>query len=172
MPNLDENHPFVKAFSRQQKAFVDAIFSYGDCNVYAEKISKWKSSNVFSTFIDVATPMRCGFMALAHGDAWINNMMFKLNEDPIDVLMYDYQGSTWASPSSDILYFLLSSVNDDIKVDYFDDFIEFYHQELSEALKKLAYDQHIPTLSELFIDIMEKGHFGKIIFIFINSHHH
>ena len=90
--------------------------------------------------------MRCRFQVMNHGDIWLNT------------------GPFWASPSSDILYFLLSSVADDIKVKHFDDFIEFYHEQLTLALKALRYDQHIPTLSELHIDLLDKGGFGKILF--------
>lgn len=119
---------------------------------------------MINIFIDVAKPMRSGFTILSHGDAWLNNMMFLINEEqknPLDVIFYDFQGSSWASPASDILYFLISSASDNVKVEHFDDFIEFYHHELCKSLNKVGYDQHIPTLSELFIDIMEKGPFGK-----------
>lgn len=164
MPVLDKNHPFMNAFMRQEKAFVSSIWSYGDCDVYADKISKWDLSNFFSIYIDITNPMRCGFTILGHGDLWLNNMMFLSNaqKEPLDVIMYDYQGSAWATPSSDLLYFIVSSVSDDVKVAHFDDLIEFYHNELTKSLKQLAYSQHIPTLSELFIDIMEKGQFGII----------
>lgn len=43
---------------------------------------------------------------------------------------------------------------------------------MCKALKELAYDQHIPTLSELFIDIIEKGQFGKMRTYFCHHHHH
>jgi hypothetical protein len=66
----------------------------------------------------------------------------------------------WASPAADLLYFLISSVENDIKVEHFDDFIEFYHTELSSGLKKLGYDQYIPTLVELHVDLLEKRYFG------------
>jgi hypothetical protein len=115
--------------------------------------------------------MRSGFVALNHGDIWLNNMMFLSDDDnqPLDVMIYDYQGSFWASPVTDILYFLISSVSDDIKVEHFDDFIEYYHIELCKSLRTLKYDQHIPTLSELFIDIMEKGAFGKSVYSIVAS---
>lgn len=175
MSMMEENNPFMNAFLRQQKAFVAAIWSYGDCDAYAEKISRWNMSSFFSIFLDIAVPMRCGFTCLSHGDIWLNNMMFLSNaqKEPIDVILYDFQGSAWATPAADILYFLISSVSDDVKVEHFDDLIEFYHQELCKSLKALAFDQHIPTLSELFIDIMEKGQFGKMkTYDFHNKCHH
>lgn len=176
MPSMDENHPFMKAFARQHKAFAIAIWSYGDCDVYADKISRWNVKSFLALFTDVVVPMRCGFVVLSHGDIWLNNMMFLSNaqKEPLDVIMFDFQGSAWATPSMDVLYFLISSVSDDVKVEHFDDLIEFYHLELCKSLKALAYDQHIPTLSELFIDIMEKGQFGKMktYDFHIESHYH
>lgn len=175
MPMMNEDNPFIRAFIRQQKVFVESLWADGDCDVYAEKISRWNTKNFATIFLDVAEPMRCGFVALSHGDIWLNNMMFLSNEQkqPLDVIFYDYQGSAWATPTNDLLYFLVSSVSDEAKVVHFDDFIEYYHLELSKSLKELAYDKHIPTLSELFIDIMEKGQFGKMrTYYFYYCHYH
>lgn len=160
----------MKALKKMNGKFVKALYTYGECDVYADKISRWDLSKYDSIFTDVAVPMRCGFVSMCHGDAWINNMMFK--SDPLDVIMYDYQGNSWATPANDILYFIMTSVCDEEKVAYFDDFIEHYHLELSKALKELKYDQHIPTLSELFIDIMEKGQFGKMRTYYYHHHHY
>jgi thiamine kinase-like enzyme len=166
MDNPEEN-TFVAGFLRMFKAFTAAVKNYGDCGIYAEKISKWDQTKLFTQWIDIAEPMRCRFQVLNHGDAWLNNMMFKSDEqgNPLDVSLIDFQGPFWGSPANDILYFLISSVADDIKIDHFDDFIEFYHDQLTTALKKLNYDQHIPTLPELHVDLLEKGAFGKFIII-------
>lgn len=96
------------------------------------------------------------------GDAWTNNLLFKLDENGVatDMQFIDFQLSFWSSPANDLLYFFVSSVADDTKIDHFDDLIECYHTELTKTLKKLNYDQHIPTLAELHIDLLEKGGMG------------
>lgn len=139
------------------------------CEIYSEKISKWNTTNMFSLFTDICQPMRNGFNCLNHGDDFLNNMMFQLDENkaPIDVLFVDFQACMWASPAPDLLYFLISSVSNDIKIDHFDDFIEFYHNELISSLKKLNYDKSIPSLADLHIDILDKGSFGAMCLIFI-----
>lgn len=167
---FDENHPMIINMKKMNARFVKALYTFGDCDFYADKISKWDLNKYATLWFDVATPMRCGFVCLSHGDIWLNNMMFQ--EEPLDVIMYDYQGSSWASPTNDLLYFIISSVSDEDKVTHFDNFIEYYHLELCKALKELAYDQHIPTLSELFIDIMEKGQFGKMRTYYYHHHHY
>lgn len=152
------------SLTKMFESFLNSIRNYGDCDAYADKISKWNRIKLMTAYTDVAEPMRNGFQVLNHGDLWLNNMMFKFDEErnPIDVKMVDYQLPFWGTPSSDILYFLITSVADDIKVDHFDHFIEFYHEQLSSALIKLNFDQHIPTLSELHIDLIEKGFFGTL----------
>lgn len=164
MPTMDsEENPFYNGFMGLFKAFVSAVETFEGCEVYAKKIARWDPVKMMTQFLDVATPMKNGFQILNHGDIWLNNMMFNLDaeKNPIEISLIDYQISFWASPSADLLYFLLTSVSDDIKVDHFDDFIEFYHSELISALKQLKYDQPIPTLAELQIDLLEKGAFGE-----------
>lgn len=165
MPPLPEDSPFMSGFKKIFEAFTEAVKNYGDCDAAYEKIVRWDFKRLITLWVDIATPMRCGFQAMNHGDIWLNNMMFKSDEEnnPLDVSMIDFQGPFWASPSSDILYFLISSVADDIKIAHFDDFIEFYHEQLTLALKKLKFDQHIPTLSELHIDLLDKGGFSNFI---------
>ncbi|KAG5678863.1 hypothetical protein PVAND_008494 [Polypedilum vanderplanki] len=169
MPPMDRESPFAASFIRMHNEFIKALRSYGDCDIYADKIAKWSMDKMLVSFLEVAEPTRSGFVALNHGDLWLNNMMFKFDEknNPIDVIMYDYQGSFWASPATDVLYFIISSVSDDIKIDHFDNLIEHYHHELSDSLKRLRYDKHITTLPELFIDFMEKGHFAALCLMFI-----
>lgn len=107
--------------------------------------------------------MKCGFINLCHGDLWINNIMFKGD----DVKMFDYQATAWASPAYDIFYFLLTSISDEVKVKNFDNLIEFYHEKLNEGLKKLGYEKHIPTLSEIHEDLMGKGTFATVCILFL-----
>lgn len=99
-----------------------------------------------------------------HGDMWLNNMMFKSDKEnnPIDVKMIDFQVPFWSGPAPDILYFLVSSIADDIKVEHFDEFIEFYHEQLTSSLKQLKFDQHIPTLPEMYTDLLDKGAYGML----------
>lgn len=164
MPQMmSEDSPMMQGFFRILNSFTETVKKYGDCDYYADKIARWDKSKLATQWFDVATPMSSGFIVMNHGDIWLNNMMYKFDADgnPLDVSMIDFQVNFWASPANDIMYFLLSSVADDIKVDLFDELVEFYHKELVAGLKKLSYDQHIPTLAELHIDLLDKGSFGS-----------
>lgn len=163
---LSEDNPFMQGFKRMYHEFIAALRSYGDCDEYADKIASWDSKNLFSCWVTTAEPMSNGFRVLSHGDAWLNNMLFRSDED---ALLLDYQGPCWATPALDLHYFIVSSVHDDIKVKYFDEIIEFYYAELSDSLQKLKYDGAIPTFEEFKIDLDEKGSMGehqKILFEF------
>lgn len=162
MPVFPDDSPFVLGFKKMHDAFTYSIRNYGDCDAFAAKIAKWDFKKLSGVWVDAAEPMRCGFQVMNHGDIWSNNMMFKSDEEnnPLDVKMIDFQVPFWASPAVDVLYFLVSSVADDIKVDHFDDFVEFYHDQLTSALKQLKFEEYIPTLSELHIDLLDKGAFG------------
>lgn len=162
MPIFPDDSPFLVGFRKMLNIFIDAVRNYGDCDGIASKMDQWNFKKVTQSWLEVAEPMRCGFQVMNHGDIWLNNMMFKSDKEnnPVDVSMIDFQVPFWASPAPDVLYFLISSVADDIKIDHFDDFIEFYHAQLTSALKELKFDQHIPTLSELHIDLLDKGAFG------------
>lgn len=164
MPVMPDDSPFVAGFVALYRGFSEAIKTFEGSESYAEKVAQWDTKRLFSQFIEMGNPMKCGFTVLNHGDLWLNNMMFKIDEDgnTTDVSMIDYQGPFWGGPAGDLIYFLVSSVADDIKVDHFDDFIEYYHEELVSSLKALKYDQVIPTLEELHADISEKGSLGKI----------
>ena len=146
------------------ESFTYAVKHYGDCKVYADKIAKWDGSKLIkSWWIDVAVPMRCGFLTLNHGDFWLNNMMFTTdeNENPLELCLIDFQANYWGNPINDLIYFLISSVADDIMTVLFDDFVAFYHEKLAEALKKLKFDRHIPTLIEIQREILERASFGN-----------
>lgn len=118
---------------------------------------------MFTLFTDIAEPMRNGFSCLNHGDDFVNNLMFNFDDEgnAKEIIFIDFQAALWASPGPDLLYFFISSLADDIKAENFDNFIEFYHEELVAALKTLKYEQHIPTLAELHIDVMDKGSYGE-----------
>lgn len=172
MPEPPEGapNPMLDMMKSMMNAFHTSIENYGEeYAVYADKIKKWDFMKVMGGFMNVSEPMRCGFQVLNHGDSWVNNFMIKYDEEnnPIDVLLIDFQMSFWGSPAIDLQYFFISSLQDDIKVDHFDDLIEHYHTELVNNLKMLNYEKPVPSLGELHIDIFEKGYFGATCLMFI-----
>ena len=164
LPEGSQYQEMLQRINVEFKSFYNSIKSYGDCDEYADKIAKWDIHKICSSFVDLAEPMKNGFQILNHGDMWINNFMIKSDSEgkPIDVKLIDYQMSYWASPAGDLIYFLIISVQDDIKVDQFDNLVEYYHTNLVESLIKLKYDKVIPTLEELHADMLHAACFFYI----------
>lgn len=159
---MADESPFKAGFIKMFEAFQSSVASDDESGEIADKIARWNRNKIVTQFVDVGTPMLTGFQVLNHGDLWVNNMMFKSDEDenPLDVSLIDFQGPFWGTPVIDLMYFIISSAADDIKIEHFDSFIAFYHEELTAALKKLNFNQPIPTLSELHIDMLDKGFCG------------
>ena len=151
------------------KSFLEAIRSFGSYDEYAEKIARWDCNKLWSCFVRISEPMKSGFKVLNHADMWMNNFMFKTDAEgkPIDAILIDFQGCYWGSPSGDLIYFLITSINDELKINNFDKLVDFYHKMLVIALKKLNFDEPIPTLTELHADIQEMGFFSCMCIMFI-----
>ncbi|XP_053959785.1 uncharacterized protein LOC128864241 [Anastrepha ludens] len=102
------------------------------------------------------------FNVLNHGDCWCNNVMFKYDSEGKidDTLLVDYQVINYGSPARDLHYFLTSSTRLDLKVNRFDYFIKFYHDNLVKNLKLLKYPKKLPTLKEIHIAMIKYGLWG------------
>lgn len=159
----------IKIFGTIVKHFHETVIACGFPEI-AKKVDQWDIMKLMTNFIAVAEPMKCGLKVLNHGDSWLNNIMFKIDENgkSVDMKYIDFQISFWGSPSNDLGYLFASSIKDDVKVEHFDDMIVYYHEELTGALEKLNYEKHIPTISELHVDMIEKSA-GCTIFLNVNS---
>lgn len=158
-PRFPKDSPIARTFKKLSDCFFDTIRVLNVSDSCVGKIARWDPLEMLDSSFIGTTPMKCGFTVLNHGDDWINNMMFKLaeNGDIEDFKFLDFQMSFWGSPVADLFYFLLSSVRDDVKAAKFDELIEYYHEMLVESLKRVNYEQHIPTLEELKEEVMLKG---------------
>lgn len=102
------------------------------------------------------------FNVLNHGDCWCNNIMFKYNEsgEREDTILVDFQMGKYGTPCQDLLYFIFSSVKQEIRLKEFDFFIRFYHENLKVNLKLLDYKKPIPNLSDLHIMLLKRSGMG------------
>lgn len=90
---------------------------------------------------------------LNHGDCWTANMLFKYNDigKVADACLIDFQISFYGSPAFDFYYFFYTSANDDVKLDHNKPFelIHYYHEVLTDTLKKLGGHVKPPSLFQL-----------------------
>lgn len=97
MPQFCSDSPFYAGYVKTHGGFVKVLREIEGFSTIADMIAKWKPGVRLNTFFVGAEPMRCGFKILNHGDDWLNNMMFKVdeNEESVDVKLLDYQISYW-----------------------------------------------------------------------------
>ncbi|XP_011686524.1 PREDICTED: uncharacterized protein LOC105449208 [Wasmannia auropunctata] len=89
---------------------------------------------------------------ICHGDPWVNNLLFLHDNDGriIDLKMVDYQIIRYASLSSDILYFIYSSVQTSLIERSFESLLKIYHNEFLSELRRSHVDENV--LAELGMD--------------------
>jgi aminoglycoside phosphotransferase (APT) family kinase protein len=159
---LKPDSPFLPGYNKTLNEFKKTIREIEGLEDAAEVIDLWDPWTMFRSFIIPARPMKCGFTVLNHGDDWLNNIMFKVDENGQSTAakLIDFQIAYWGNPCGDLYYFLITSVADEVKVEHFDEFIAHYHSELSDFLKQVGYAGHIPTLTELQLELIEMRQYG------------
>jgi Ecdysteroid kinase-like family len=102
------------------------------------------------------------FNCLNHGDAWLPNILFHNDSNGVldDCQFIDFQQSVYTSPAVDLLSLIFTSAETETKLQNFEHYVSFYHQQLVDALKLLKYAKNIPTLKELHSDLFDRGFLG------------
>lgn len=141
------------------KALIRSLEDDGDLHQrYAEKL-KGVVDHIMEYCERAMEPKESDFVTLCHGDLWTTNMMFKNNDQkvPDNVIFIDFQFSVWNSPAIDLQYFLHTSVQDDI---CHIEMVQFYHQKLVQALNKLKFKGHVPTLFDFQQQYQARSFYG------------
>ncbi|EDW72420.1 uncharacterized protein Dwil_GK20724 [Drosophila willistoni] len=77
---------------------------------------------------------------LCHGDYLRNNVAFRYdeNDQPLDIMMFDYQTLRYSSPMIDLTTFLAISVYAEVRHKHFDTLFDDYCQNLFESYRRHA----------------------------------
>lgn len=107
-------------------------------------------------------PTKNGFNCLLHGDAWLANILFKYDSEGQleDCRFIDFQQSVYTSPVIDLMHLIFTSAQTDIKLFNIESFVKFYHVHLVNSLHDLNYQNEIPTLKSLQIEILDRGFYA------------
>uniref|UniRef100_A0A1I8PQJ6 CHK kinase-like domain-containing protein n=2 Tax=Stomoxys calcitrans TaxID=35570 RepID=A0A1I8PQJ6_STOCA len=102
------------------------------------------------------------FLALNHGDFWCNNIMYQYDDEGNlkDTHVVDLQMPRFGSVAQDLMYFILSSTQLDLKVKRFDELVAYYHQQLVEHLKILEYSKTMPCLRDIHKSLIKRNVWG------------
>lgn len=108
-----------------------------------------KSCSVWETLqddlYDIFEPRKDSLNVLTHGDLWLNNMMFKYNNDGniVDFRLVDLRICRYGTPVTDLVYFLFSSANQDVRENRLDEMISVYLEMLNSVLEHLDYEERL-----------------------------
>lgn len=128
------------------------------------------ATNIIENFKKVFSRGSNEFHVQNHGDAWMNNMLWKNDEEGnvVDVLVVDHQEGFYGSPGIDLNHFINTSCNLDVQTSHIDELLSLYHAILVETLTKLGA-KHIPTKKDILKEVQSKVDHGKEM-SFFKSH--
>uniref|UniRef100_A0A2A4JDX0 CHK kinase-like domain-containing protein n=1 Tax=Heliothis virescens TaxID=7102 RepID=A0A2A4JDX0_HELVI len=78
------------------------------------------------------------YSVIQQGDAWTNNIMFKLDQDPVQSILIDFQASFNNSPVIDLLFMIFNCTDHETRVKHYYDWIDYYHSELDKSLSNFG----------------------------------
>ncbi|TMW46882.1 hypothetical protein DOY81_008046 [Sarcophaga bullata] len=149
-------------FEGMTKYLLKCLHLYDNHKLYREKLEKLLSCIVDELFKAVKVN-KDDFNVLNHADLCTNNIMFQYTDDGqlLNTFFVDYDRLKYGSPAQDLLYFIISSLQIDIKIKQFDHLIQYYHEHLVESLQLLKYTKKIPTLKDIHIMLHKYGIWGE-----------
>ncbi|XP_053609764.1 uncharacterized protein LOC128674844 [Plodia interpunctella] len=113
------------------------------------------TKNIFAILSKCVMPDR--FSTICHGDCWINNIIYTYKGyKPIEVISVDYQISRYASPVTDLSYFLYMCADEDLLNDHYERLINLYHKTLAAVLRECYLD-----VNDVYPEQILKQHLKK-----------
>ncbi|CAG7725729.1 unnamed protein product [Allacma fusca] len=100
------------------------------------------------SFLRVKTEFPANFekgpwLTTCHGDCWVNNFLFRYNEDgskPEEVCLLDFQLMREACPTTDLAYFIYTSVDGPTRTKHLKDFLKLYHDTFAATCDQLGVE--------------------------------
>ncbi|GBP47926.1 hypothetical protein EVAR_31466_1 [Eumeta japonica] len=108
---------------------------------------------------------------ISHGDYWINNILFKYNKDvPTGAVIIDYQMARHSSLVNDLLSFLGTCFELELRRNHFWELIDVYYKSLDRFLNIAGYDiNDFCTRDEFDKELRAQSFFGVAVGIFMIS---
>ncbi|CAH1106463.1 unnamed protein product [Psylliodes chrysocephalus] len=130
-------HEDNNAFGDTNLLLLDILCESDKCGPFISRVRKVLNAYKHPQKYQAREP----FATFYHGDLWVNNAMMKYeNGKPVSNKFIDFQCYDYRSPASDLLNFLITSVNTDVLKEEIDGLLKFYHSEFLDNLRKLECD--------------------------------
>lgn len=160
-------------FNRKIKLLHD--FFYAMLDTCAEEVSTWPEFKTITKKLvelkdDLIERGSCVFdyhedetFVFLHSDLWTTNLMFKYDDEqsPIDIKFIDFQMSSYGSPVIDLIYFIYTSAEIEVRFNKTQELLKYYWENLSQSLTKLNCVEKIPSEEQLQHEWDRKFFHGK-----------
>lgn len=144
-------------------ALIHLVEGWKDYECYANKLRKLRPQ-LIERLNECFKSSPSDFNCLIHGDVWTNNIMIsydKTTNQLENVALIDLQTCRWTSPAIDLQFYFNVCLEEHLRLHHQEELVQFYHNELTEMLKKLNYKKSIPTLPEFRVQFVQKELIGS-----------
>lgn len=142
------------------RSVVKAVETWpGYAERYAGKLCALADS-MLDRMIEVTQRDDTALNVLIHGDLWVNNILFRYSDGPVDLRFVDFQFPHFSSPAIDLQYFFSTSPSADVRENHLDSLMKEYHNTLCEYLDTLGYSRKHITLEDLWKEYDNKALYG------------
>lgn len=111
-----------------------------EMNVYYEKaVELFNPEVMLKAWKD---PPNEPWSTIIHSDFWVNNILFHRGEDGKvdDVKFVDFQNYLFFSPLRELVFYLFSSVDDNVHENHIEELIDLYHKTFIDVLTRMRCD--------------------------------
>ncbi|XP_036317944.1 uncharacterized protein LOC118732924 [Rhagoletis pomonella] len=154
----------LRFFSRSANALLQLISKWPDYMDIAEKLQKY-IENIADNLVRAQAPSPDDtFRVLNHGDLWVNNILFKYddNHQVQDCIFIDYQMTVWTSPGVDLNYFLYTSLRLDVLKNKRDELLKEYYHHFRAKLVELNYNP-LPSFQQICGEVRRRASYGLFV---------
>lgn len=159
---------FHNFYYAQLDVIIEVISKWPDFERYTEKLRRLRNDMV-EKGLQMLDPNPNHFNTLNHDDFWLKNVMVKVANAGAsfeNVIFIDFQNSCWASPAIDLHYLLNTSLCESLRPDYFNESIEYYHEQLSTTMRRMTFKQSVPAKEKFFSQFYARDFFAVNLLIF------
>lgn len=125
-------------FEQLKHSALDALCPQSDGSYVQRLQAYFGRGSYFELLSSLLSASNCEpFAVVCHGDSWNNNFLYRCSpgsEQPSEVRLIDWQLMRYASPVTDLAYFLFSCTTRAFRRQHFQPMLELYYEELRQQL--------------------------------------